>query len=237
MKLRILATLALTTATLHSALAQEPAVEPAPGTAAPAAPAPMPAPMPAQATEAATAFGAVGQLVLSADLPFMHSGPQFAIVHESVSMGGGSATLVDIQPSIDYFVAPNFSVGALFGIEYGSLDDNNAILPAGATVTVISVEGRVGYNVPLADGVSIWPRLGIGYQHQSVSTSGQPDTTSYIIPLSITVPVLWHPGGHFFVGAGPAFMTQLVSKTEGNDNAKTTDYGITALVGGTIGGT
>jgi hypothetical protein len=166
----------------------------------------------------------------------MQSGPQFAIVHESVSMGGGSATLVDIQPSIDYFVAPNFSVGALFGIEYGSLDATGSTLTSGATVTAISVQGRVGYNVPLGDGVSIWPRLGIGYQHVSVSSTGSPDTTSYVIPLSVTVPVLWHPGGHFFIGAGPAFMTQLVSKTEGNDNAKTTDYGITALIGGTIGG-
>ncbi len=231
MKLRILATVALTTATLHSALAQEPVVEPTPGPSPPAAPAPMPAP-----AGEATGFGAVGQLVLSADLPFMHSGPQFAIVHESVSMSGGSATLVDIQPSLDYFVAPNFSIGALFGVEYGSLDASDVALPGGATVTAISVEGRVGYNVALGDGVSIWPRLGIGYEHVSVSTSGQPDTTSYVIPLSISVPVLWHPGGHFFIGAGPAFMTQLVYKTEGTDNPKTTDYGITALVGGTIGG-
>jgi hypothetical protein len=152
-------------------------------------------------------------------------------------MGGQSATLVEIQPSVDYFVAPNFSVGALFGVEYGSLDESGQLLPAGSTVTAISVEGRVGYNVALGDGVSIWPRLGIGYQHVSVSSTGQPDVTSYIIPLSVTVPVLWHPGGHFFIGAGPAFITQLVSKTMGNDNAKVTDYGITALVGGTIGGT
>jgi hypothetical protein len=191
--------------------------------------------MPAPAAAGPTAFGALGQLVLSADLPILQSSPQFAIVRETQSMGGQSATLVDIAPSVDYFVMPNLSIGALLGIEYGSLDASGTAFPAGATVTQISVEGRVGYNIPLGEGVSIWPRLAIGYQHTSVSDNGM-DATGYVIPLSVTVPVLWHPGDHFFIGAGPAFLTQLVSKTEGNDQPKTTDYGITALIGGTIGG-
>ena len=234
MKLQMLAIATLTTALIHSARAQEPAAEPAEPAAAAPATAAAPLPMPA-AGGSPTAFGAVGQLVLSADLPIMQSSPQFAIVHETVSMGGQSATLVDIAPSIDYFVIPNLSIGALLGIEYGSLDANGTTLPTGATVTEISVEGRVGYNIPLGDGISIWPRLGIGYQHISVSNDGM-TASSYVIPLSITVPVLWHPGDHFFVGAGPAFLTQLVYKAEGNDQPKTTDYGITALIGGTIGG-
>jgi hypothetical protein len=212
-----------------SALAQEPPL------AAPPAE-PLPATMPAPATPAAapastSAFGSLGQLVLSVDLPFTNEAPQFAIYHESVSMGGTSSTTVEIEPSLDYFVMPNLSVGGEVGVLHG--DGIGGI--SGATVTAIVIEARVGYNVPINDLFSLWPHLGIGYEHISASSGGT-SASGYAIPFVVTVPVLWHPASHFFVGLGPTLTTELAFKVESMDQSKTTDIGLTAILGGYFGG-
>jgi hypothetical protein len=230
---QITRTLGLTALLLMPALqvaAQEPAAAPAePPT--PVAPPQLPPPGP---SGSAASFGAQGQIAVSADLPFLNEGPELAIFHESVSMGGGSTTVVGIQPSLDYFVAPNVSVGAQVGIVHVSANAGG-----GASDTEIGVEARAGYNIGLTDSVSLWPRLGIGYNHDSTSFngSGTPDQSGYNVTLYLSVPVLWHPGSHFFLGAGPAFSTQLLNKIEGNDQGKTTIIGLTALIGGYFGGT
>ncbi len=83
---------------------------------------------------------------------------------------------------------------------------------------------------------SIWPHIGLAYDHQSFSYGGM-DTSSYSIPLIVTVPVLWHPAQHFFLGLAPTLTTELISKSSGNDLPKTTDIGLTAVIGGYFGGT
>jgi hypothetical protein len=190
------------------------------------------APPPAAPAASTGAFGSQGQVVLSIGLPFgfegqtLNGSPQFAIVHESVSMGGGSTTFVNIAPAADYFLSPNISVGGIIGFASGNL--------GGVDVTAFGIGARVGYNVPLADAWSIWPRLGLEYIHASASSGGN-SASGYDIPLSIDVPILWHPAAHFFLGLGPVFSTELVSKTEGVDQAKTTDIGINAVIGGYFG--
>ncbi len=67
----------------------------------------------------------------------------------------------------------------------------------------------------------------------SVSVSG------YRIPLIVTVPVLWHPVEHFFVGVGPTLTTELAyslsAMGQSMDQGKTTDIGLTAVLGGYFG--
>ena len=263
MKTRVLAITLLAVAAHHAARAQEvtpeappektppdaaaPSVEVAPAPAEPASAAadavatPTIAPMPpAPPAAASPKFGAEGQLLLSIDLPFMNEGPQFAIVHESSTMNGLSSTRIVVQPSVDYFVAPCLSIGAQLGIDHVSISippppPGVDAINASNGGTTLSVEARVGYAVPIADTISIWPRLGLGYTHTSTSYVYTPAVTGYSVPLSLTVPFLWHPDSHFFVGGGPAFVTQLVNKSEGVSGPKTTDYGITALIGGAIG--
>ena len=58
-----------------------------------------------------------------------------------------------------------------------------------------------------------------------------------MIPLVVTVPVLWHPASHFFLGLAPTLRTDLVAKLEGMNIGKTTDVGLTAVIGGYFGGT
>jgi hypothetical protein len=215
-------------------------VSPADGTPPLAAAQPPPTP---QVAPLPPAFGAPGQLVVSIDVPFMSQGPQFAFVHETTTMNGPTSTRVDVQPSVDYFVVPNLSFGAQLGLEYVTIRYNDVLGPgAGAAVnndngtTRLSVEARVGYNVPIGDSGSVWFRLGIGYTYTRDSYVYTPDVSGSIVPLSFTAPVLWHAGRHFFLGAGPAFATELISRTGGANTPKTTAYGITALIGGTMGG-
>lgn len=177
-------------------------------------------------------FGAQGQMAISVDLPLTNEAPQFAILHESTSMGGDSSTRVAIMPSLDYFVAPNISIGGQLGIDYTTTS------PAGGgpstSATVLQVEARVGYNLALGDMASLWPHVGIAYVHASGSGGG---SSAYLVPIVVTAPFLWHPTPHFFLGAGPVFTTSLVAKSGGNDLPKTTDFGIQALIGGSFGGT
>jgi opacity protein-like surface antigen len=139
-----------------------------------------------------------------------------------------------IQPSLDYFVIPNLSIGGAVGVAHGT----GAVGVPDVSGTGILVEARVGYNIPLNDMFSIWPHLGIGYEHVSVDFNGG-SGSGYRVPLIVTVPVLWHPADHFFLGVGPTLTTELANSITVNgqsmDQQKTTDVGLTAVLGGYFG--
>jgi len=229
---RTLGITALMMAPAFAAMAQEP--PPPTATEPPAATAPPPAAAAPAAMAGTGEFGSLGQFVVSVDLPFMNEGPQLAIVHESTSMGGSSATAIAIQPSLDYFVAPHVSLGAQIGIAHGSAGVSTPGF-GDTTITTFGVEVRGGYRLALNESFSLWSRLGIGYAHNSYSSGGM-DASGYELDLFVSVPVLWHPASHFFIGAGPALSTQLLNKLESQDQGKTTDIGLTALIGGYFGG-
>jgi opacity protein-like surface antigen len=235
MTVRVVGILALSMMIAAPAMAQDEAA-PTPAAPPPAAtpnPAPTPAPIPAP--PGGGAFGSLGQIAISADLPLQNEAPQLAFIHSSTNMGGGSSTVFAIEPSLDYFVAPNVSIGAEVGLAYSTSTDQSG--GTSENQTIIEVEARVGYDLALGDAASIWPRIGIGYTHASSSGGG----SAYSVPLIISVPLLWHPGFHFFLGAGPMFETELVNKVSAGgtsaDAAKTTQFGVQAIIGGYLGGT
>jgi hypothetical protein len=171
----------------------------------------------------ASAFGLLGQIVISGEL-------QASIVHESVSMGGASSTNITVQPALDYFVMPNVSVGGAVVISHGSFAGGSG------TVMEIGLLARAGYNLHLAPMVSLWPQLELGYLHDSISGGGGGASVSgYVVPLQIFAPFLFHVTTHLFVGIGPVFKTDLLSKFQSNDAPKTTDIGISSVVGGYFG--
>jgi hypothetical protein len=176
----------------------------------------------------AALFGRLGQIVLTGDL-------QLSFSHDSASMGDASSNTFVFSPAADYFAAPNVSIGGAVVLAHSSFDSG---IPgsSGSDTTSIGILLRGGYNLRLADMISIWPRLAIGYAHTS-SGSGGTDVSGYSVPLLIDAPILVHLAPHFFVGVGPAFQTELISKVEGNDASKTTSIGISTVVGGYFGGT
>ena len=189
------------------------------------APPPAAPPMPAE-----TAFGAAGQLVISDDM-------QIAVVHSSRSFMGEtvSGNALQLQPAVDYFVAPNFSIGGQLAVAYSSSDNG-----AGGSFnqTAVGILPRIAYNIALAPTASIWPRLAFGYVHvSSDSGAGTTSTSGYTVNLVAFVPVLFQPVPHFFLGAGPILTTQLISKVEDMDASKTTNIGLLSTIGGYFGGT
>jgi hypothetical protein len=209
--------LALTLAAASAAQAQDP----------PATTDPAPAPTtPAATTTAGGGFGQVGQMVVTGAL-------QFQLSHSSTSsvmgVGGGSSNTVIITPSLDYFVAPNISVGGTLGIAHEAEGGSGT-----GSVTTIGIGARGGYHLAINDMLSLWPQLQLAYNHLSIDPGvpGSSSLSGYTFDLSIFAPLLYHITQHLFFGIGPVFQTELISKVEGNDFPKQTDFGLASVLGG-----
>ena len=142
------------------------------------------------------AFGAPGEFVITGDF-------------EGHLVKGYELRL---HPSLDYFIAPNVSVGGVVGLTYHSGDPSTTTVDLGA---------RAGYNLGITPQVSFWPMVGIFYSHTSVSNNMGGGSSTV---LAINAPFLFHIVPHFFVGAGPFFDLPLDS---GGNN-----YGLQTVVGG-----
>lgn len=155
---------------------------------------------------AAGSFGNVGQLVISSDF---HA----TIGYTSVS-GPGDQFLIDLRPSVDYFLKENLSLGGTvyLGTAFQRGDDP----------LLVGVGIRGGYNIPLNSSVSVWPKLGLAVAH-SDGFLGFGERT--FLEVSLSAPFLVHLAPHFFFGAGPGLVTQL-----GDDTVATLH--VSAVLGG-----
>jgi hypothetical protein len=124
--------------------------------------------------------------------------------------GSGSSWDLRLQPSLDYFLKPSFSVGGVVTIAHAS----------GGT-TNLGLGARAGYNFNFNDHFGVWPLGGFIFAH--TSDSGQ-HTSSSSAALHIFVPFLYHVVPHFFLGFGPSFDQGL------SDNHHT--FGGDSVVGG-----
>ena len=142
----------------------------------------------------ASAFGATGQVVITGELEaHLHNGWQ-----------------LHLQPSADYFIATNVSIGGLIGFTHNSGPPSSDFFNLGV---------RAGYNLAISDPVTFWPRIGINVGH-AFGTGGNTSTQ-----LVIFAPFLFHLVPHLFVGAGPDFELPL---SGGGGNG----YGLQTVVGG-----
>ncbi|MBF5045744.1 hypothetical protein FGE12_25275 [Aggregicoccus sp. 17bor-14] len=122
---------------------------------------------------------------------------------------------INVAPGLDYFIKDNVSVGASvnLGTTIGDGDDE----------TQIGGQLRLGYNMPVAETLSLWPRAKAGIVYSSSSAINSPKTTSFL--LGVEAPVLFHPVNHFFVGAGPKIDFFL-------GDGSGVDLGVQTIVGG-----
>ncbi|HKP56906.1 MAG TPA: hypothetical protein VJV78_09300 [Polyangiales bacterium] len=160
-------------------------------------------------------FGAKGDLAISSDaaLEIAHYSP-------------GDVTRILLSPAVDWFVIKNLSIGAFISWTYitaGESDSNR-----------FAIGPRVGYNIPLSDLVSIWPKVGFSFSTTSVSSeAGETDEGVLLeeqgndgVALNIFVPIMFYPATHFFAGFGPFLDTDL-----SGDN-KVTSFGGRLTLGG-----
>jgi hypothetical protein len=146
-------------------------------------------------------FGKVGQIVINSaflgpSLVLTSSGPGGALGYESDS----KAFFISLNPSADYFLQENLSIGGSVGLATTISD--------GPDLLAVSLRVRAGYNIPMNDKVSVWPTLGLGIGHLDI---GLADTTYF--EVAINAPFLYHIAPHFYVGAGPGLTTLLGDDT------------------------
>ncbi len=157
-------------------------------------------------------FGSKGQLAISSDAGI-------SISNTSISDVDGSTTSLVLRPAVDFFVIDYLSIGGFLGLQYDST-------PGGSS-TAISIGPRVGYNIPLSERLSLWPKVGFSFASTSQSqddielpTGGTiegDDESSTSLQLNLFAPFMFHPVEHFFIGFGPAFDLDL-----SGDNKATT---------------
>jgi len=141
-------------------------------------------------------FGIEGQKAVSSDAGL-------SISNTSIDDVDGSTTTLVLRPAVDWFFAEDISLGGFVGVEYNSAP--------GGDSTVISIGPRVGYNLPLSERISLWPKAGLAFASTSASNDGNDDIagdddeeTNTSVQLNLFVPLMFHPVQHFFLGLGPA---------------------------------
>ena len=211
--------------------------------------------VPAVARAAGPAFGGAGQLAISDDQPLGGiSGAAGAIVPNApgstspasfqfatVSNNGGSGTQFSVAPAADYFVIQSLSVGG--NILFGVFNPAQSGSGPSTTATVFGIAPRVGYNIPLTDMISFWPKVYFAYTTVNASSGGGSSGVN-ATAIGIFAPIMFVPAPHFFLGIGPDFSTQLSSNTTfsgsaggvsasgSTSNSKITQVGIQATIGG-----
>lgn len=103
-----------------------------------------------------------------------------------------------LAPSIDYFIAPNFSVGGLFAVDttFGDAESKTTKQTASGTlvdtskvdlpsVTSFTLMPRIGYFIRMDTRLSFWPRLGVGYfSGSNVSVQSGTDSTGKTVTFT-----------------------------------------------------
>ena len=194
---------------------------------------PMPPPPPAPgyggyAPRPVQTFGGPGTLAISNDMNLGFFG-------SSTTESGGSTWTFLLAPAADYFVIQGLSVGAQIvyshtHLSFGATGTSSA--PTSVDSDTFGIGPRIGYNIPISDLFSFWPKVALIYT--DISTSGASGST---FDVQAYAPVLLHLAPHFFAGLGPQIQTDLTaSKSAAGVSAptvpKTTSYGLYFTIGG-----
>ena len=141
----------------------------------------------AGAQETGGGFGSPGRIVISADASASLG---------YATYGDRDAGFFTLEPSADYFIKQNLSVGTALRIR---------ALFGDADATAIGLNVRGGYNIPLSDSVSVWPKLGLSLNlgDEELLPLGNVLPTDSTLVFDAYAPFLFHLGSNFFVGGGP----------------------------------
>jgi len=106
----------------------------------------------------------------------------------------GGTTEIDLQPTLQFFTSPNVA----FGLSAIYIHLSNG----GASTSSYGLAPSLGYNLRLADVLSIFPQVSVPFE--VTAATGRSNQT--VIGANLFVPVLIHPVRHFFIGFGPEFL-------------------------------
>jgi hypothetical protein len=176
-------------------------------------------------------FGGPGTLALSSDFS---GGINMGFAGQSQNNNGPSSWTFTLQPAADYFVIQGLSIGGVIRYEHGhtSSTDPTTNTTTSSDYDTFGIGARIGYNIPISDLLSWWPKVGLIFS--DTSTSGASGNT---FDVNLYAPLLLHMAPHFFVGLGPGIATDLAASASANGQSvsnptKTTSYGLYFTIGG-----
>jgi hypothetical protein len=106
---------------------------------------------------------------------------------------GGKCPEFSVAPAADYFVIPNLSVGGniLFGV-FSPAQGSGANAPRARRSPLVGIAPRVGYNLPITDMISFWPKVYFSYvtANGSSATRMLRDPGAPPIPRALPFPYL-----------------------------------------------
>jgi hypothetical protein len=193
----------------------------------------------ARAADEPPTFGERHQMVLSAERLFgyVHNSSNDTI---SLLKDDGADEFTRPRVAFDAFVFGHLTVGAAGGYTHTSTLQQVFTGPAVRTTSwTIALGPRVGYGAALGRKVTLWPRVGFLYLHSEVSVPPIPigvaaafQQGGTVYALTIEVPVVVSVAPHFFVHAGPTVDSGLGGRSSFSLDARQTDIGLQAGLGG-----
>lgn len=174
----------------------------------------------ASATAAEDLFGKQGQLVIDNRL-------QLLATTTRVTQGEGSSELLQLNPSAAYFVLPSLSVG--LGVSFGYRQWDPGFGVGTNKQKTLGVAPRVGYAIALGDRFDLYPEVEVSW-----SRAWSPDASyDEVWSAGASVPVLFRPAPHFFVGLGPSVVHRRYRWEEyGFSDVGLVEVGLRSTLGG-----
>ena len=171
-------------------------------------------------------FGGPRTLAISSDMNLELGG-------QSTNNGGPSSWTFVVAPAADYFVIRGLSLGGQIAFTHTHLretDDTGIVTSTDGNT--FSFGARVGYDLPLGDLLSFWPKAGLAFDVSSLA-----GVNGNAIDVIVYAPLLLHLAPHFFVGLGPGLQSDLTASASQNGQSltnppKTTSYGLYFTIGG-----
>ena len=126
--------------------------------------------------------------------------------------GGSKSSYIGLSPSIDIFVTDRLTVGARVTAARSASTSILRSTVAGTTTTigssgsegyVLSVAPRVGYLVPLTEGVALWPQIGVTYGQSRAENDGSGRTLARSFGAEIEAGLLLPVARHVLVRVAP----------------------------------
>jgi hypothetical protein len=185
-------------------------------------------------TRAATAkpdnerFGAAGQLAVDQSFSMMATRSSYS----DPALEGLSYASLHLAPQVSWFFLPQVSLRLGVSIDRGSSTADAAMDLGG--YTALGGTTGFGYALPLGDHFSLWPSAGGDMTH-SWTDAGDlsfADTRLFKLSFGASVPVLWHPAPHFFVGLGPGAVAVYSGRELGSLRHLFTGLRLTSTIGG-----
>jgi hypothetical protein len=187
-------------------------------------------------------FGGPGTLAISSDMNLAFQGCSGCASPTNIAYGAGnnatnsSGWVFTLAPAADYFVIQGLSLGAQIVYAHAHTSAPGGAGTSTSTSTdsdLFGIAARVGYNIPITDLISFWPKAGLLFD--TVSSTGSYSANAF--DVFVYAPFLLHLAPHFFAGLGPQIQTDLtasqsVAGKSVTDPPKQTSYGILFTIGG-----